>query len=101
MEPERIDLFPDTPTAVEKGIDFTWSSWKGLIGPKGIPAEDLKFLRDALKTTVEDEEFKAKMAEMGEFVIYEDAEQYEARARSDSKVAEAVIRDLGMYGMNN
>lgn len=101
MEPERIDLFPDTPTAVEKGIDFTWSSWKGLIGPKGIPAEDLKFLRDALKTTVEDEEFKAKMAEMGEFVIYENAEQYEARARSDSKVAEAVLRELGMYGMNN
>ncbi|MCC4242111.1 Bug family tripartite tricarboxylate transporter substrate binding protein [Thalassospira povalilytica] len=101
MEPERIDLFPDTPTAVDKGIDFTWSSWKGLIGPKGIPAEDLKFLRDALKTTVEDEEFKAKMAEMGEFVIYENAEQYEARARSDSKVAEAVLRELGMYGMNN
>ncbi len=101
MEPERIDLFPDTPTAVEKGIDFTWSSWKGLIGPKGIPAEDLQFLRDALKTTVEDEEFKAKMAEMGEFVIYENAEEYEARARSDSKVAEAVLRELGMYGMNN
>lgn len=41
------------------------------------------------------------MAEMGEFVIYENAEQYEARARSDSKVAEAVLRELGMYGMNN
>lgn len=34
MEDERIDLFPDTPTAVEKGVDFIWSSWKGVIGPK-------------------------------------------------------------------
>lgn len=101
MEPERIDLFPDTPTAVEKGIDFTWSSWKGIIGPKDIPEEDLKFIRSAIKTAVEDEEFRKKMKEMGEFVIYEDAEQYESRARSDSKTAEAVIRDLGMYGMNN
>ncbi|MFH1803917.1 MAG: tripartite tricarboxylate transporter substrate binding protein [Pseudomonadota bacterium] len=101
MEPERIDLFPDAPTAVEKGIDFTWSSWKGVIAPKGIPAEELAFLRDAVKTAVADDEFQKKMEEMGEFVIYEDPEQYEARARADSETAEAVIRDLGMYGMNN
>ncbi|MGO4852101.1 Bug family tripartite tricarboxylate transporter substrate binding protein [Phaeovulum sp. W22_SRMD_FR3] len=101
MEPERIDLFPDTPTAVEKGVDFTWSSWKGLIAPKGIPEADLAVLTAGLKAAVEDPEFRAKMDEMGEFVTYEDPAAYEARARKDSEMAKAVITDLGMLNMNN
>jgi len=100
MEPERISLFPDTPTAVEKGVDFTWSSWKGLIGPKNIPEADLKILVDGLKAAVEDPEFRSKMGDMGEFVTYEDPATYEARARKDSDMAKAVITDLGMLNMN-
>lgn len=100
MEEKRIDLFPDTPTAVEKGIDFTWSSWKGLIAPKGISEENLKTLREAFAKSVADEEFQTKMTEMGEFVEYADAAALEKKVRSDSETAEAVLRDLGMYGMN-
>lgn len=99
-EDKRIDIFPDTPTAVEKGVDFTWSSWKGIIGPKGIPAEDLEILRAGVKAAVEDEEFQKKMKDMGEFIQYEDAAAYEKRARKDSDTAEAVIKDLGMFQMN-
>lgn len=100
MEPERLDLFPDTPTAVEKGVDFTWSSWKGLIGPKNIPEADLAVLVEGLKAAVEDPEFVQKMQDMGEFVTYEDPASYEARARKDSDMARAVITDLGMLDMN-
>lgn len=100
MEPERISLFPDTPTAVEKGIDFTWSSWKGLVAPVGIPEENLAFLRESLKKAVADEEFNKKMTELGAFVVYEDAETFKARVESDSETAKAVITDLGMLGMN-
>nr|CAD6628409.1 tripartite tricarboxylate transporter substrate binding protein [Rhizobium sp. TCK] len=99
-EDERIDLFPDAPTAKEKGVDFTWSSWKGIIAPKGIPEEDLQILRDGVKAAVEDPEFQKKMTEMGEFVQYEDATAYAARAKKDSDTAEGVIKDLGMYEMN-
>lgn len=100
MEEKRIDLFPDTPTAVEKGIDFTWSSWKGLIAPKGMSQEALKTLRDAFAKSVADKKFQEKMTEMGEFVEYADAATLKKKVRSDSATAEAVLRDLGMYGMN-
>lgn len=100
MEEERIDLFPDTPTAVEKGIDFTWSSWKGLIAPKNIPAENLSFLREAFKNAVADPEFQKKMTEMGEFVEYADAAALKKKVEADSQTAEAVLKDVGMYGMN-
>ncbi|WP_321337485.1 tripartite tricarboxylate transporter substrate binding protein [Breoghania sp.] len=100
MEDERIDLFPDTPTAVEKGVDFTWSSYKGLIAPKGIPEADLAWLRDAVKAVAEDPQFIEKMTEMGEFVTYEDGPTFEARVKKDSKMAEEVLSDLGLLGMN-
>ncbi len=100
MEDKRIDLFPDTPTAVEKGVDFTWSSYKGLIAPKGIPEKDLTWLRDAVKTVAQDPDFIKTMTEMGEFVTYEDGPTFEARVKKDSKMAEEVLSDLGLLGMN-
>ncbi|MDB6454183.1 Bug family tripartite tricarboxylate transporter substrate binding protein [Falsirhodobacter sp. 20TX0035] len=100
MEAERIAEFPDVPTAVESGVDFTWSSWKGIIAPKGLPEDVRTTLTAALKETFEDPEFIARMKEMGEFVDYRDSDGYAELARADSKMAEGVIRELGMYGMN-
>lgn len=100
MERERIEAMPEVPTAVEKGIDFTWSSWKGVIAPKGIPADVRTRLTDALKASIEDPAFVQRMGELGEFVDYRDSAGYEALAREDSTKSEAVIRELGMYGMN-
>ena len=101
MEDERIDLFPDTPTAVEKGIDFTWSSWKGLIGPKGMDEETLSWLRDAVEQVANDEQFREQLTEMGEFVVYENGEEFEARAREDMETSREVLENLDMLGMNN
>lgn len=101
MENERIDIFPDTPTAVEKGIDFTWSSYKGLVATKGIPADELAWLRDAVKQVAQDPEFIARMTEMGEFVTYEDGPTFEARVKADSEMARSVLEELGLLGMNN
>ena len=101
MEDERIDLFPDTPTAVEKGVDFTWSSWKGLIGPKGMDEETLAWLRDAVEQVANDEQFRETLTDMGEFVTYESGEEFEARARRDMETTEAVLEKLGMLGMND
>ena len=101
MEDERIDLFPDTPTAVEKGVEFTWSSWKGLIGPKDLPEDVQATLSKGLEAAVADEEFQQKMKDLGEFVVYEDGPTYAKRAEADSEVAKQTIEDLGLLGMNN
>lgn len=100
MESERIAEMPDVPTAVEKGVDFTWSAWKGIIAPKGIPEDVRTQIVGAIKAAVEDPAYVAKMKEMGEFVDYRDPESYSQLAHDDSARAETLIRDLGMYGMN-
>lgn len=100
MERDRLGTMPDVPTAVENGVDFTWSSWKGIFAPKGLPEDVRATLVEALAATINDPDYLAKMEEMGEFVDYRDPAGYEELARQDSAVAEGIIRDLGMYGMN-
>ena len=57
-------------------------------------------LAGALEKTFQDPDFVKKMDEMGEFVDYRDSAGYSELAHADSAMAEGVIRDLGMYGMN-
>ncbi|WP_319412603.1 tripartite tricarboxylate transporter substrate binding protein [uncultured Cohaesibacter sp.] len=100
MEDERIKLLPDIPTLKELGVDFTWSSWKGIIAPKDVPEDVLGFLREAFQKVFNDPGFLDRMGEMGEFVEYRDAKGYEALVRRDSKTAGEVIEKLGMTNMN-
>lgn len=100
MEEERIADFPDTPTAVEHGIDFTWSSWKGIVAPQGLPEAVRETLEAAFEATFSDPEFVTRMEALGEVVDYRDGAGYEQLARTDSEIAEEIIRELGMYGMN-
>ncbi len=100
MEPERISLFPNVPTTKELGVDFTWAAWKGVIAPKGLPADVKAKLADALNKTFKDPEFLKKMENLGEFVDYRNGEAFKKLVDRDSVVAEKVIRSLNMYGMN-
>ena len=100
MEEKRLASMPDVPTAVEKGINFTWSSWKGVIAPKGIPQAARAKLMAAIETAVKDPNFIARMEKINEYVDYRDGKAFEELARKDSERAEGIIRQLGMYGMN-
>lgn len=96
----RVREFPDVPTAKELGIDFSWAAWKGVIAPKGLPADVRAKLADVLDKVFHDPEFLKKMADLGEEVDCLPGPAFEALARHDSAVAEKVIRALGMYQMN-
>ncbi len=101
MEPERVKQFPDAPTSKEVGVDFEWSAWKGIIGPKGLPEEVKTTLLAALEKTFNDPDFLKKMENLGESVDYRPAQQYQELVEKDSQKAEKVIRSLNMFGMNN
>ncbi|WP_427029190.1 Bug family tripartite tricarboxylate transporter substrate binding protein [Halomonas sp. H2] len=100
MEDQRLEALPDTPTAKEKGIDFSWSSWKGLVAPKGVPDDILHTLRAGLEASVADEQFLNSMRELNELPEYEEADTFRVRAQEDTTIAEAILRDIGMFGMN-
>lgn len=64
--PERLDLFPDLPTAIESGLpDMELSVWHGVYTPKGTPAETNERLAKALQVALADEGVVKQLAELG------------------------------------
>ncbi len=52
---KRVPAFPDVPTATESGIkDFTITSFIGLYGPPGLPADIVKKANGAMNTALKD-----------------------------------------------
>lgn len=55
VAPERSKYMPDVPTVKEAGVEgLDLPSWTGFYGPKGMPADVLKTLNDALAKSLRD-----------------------------------------------
>ena len=50
--PSATAIFPDTPTATEAGFPVALDLWRGIVVPKGTPAEVIKKLEEAIRHTV-------------------------------------------------
>jgi tripartite-type tricarboxylate transporter receptor subunit TctC len=55
---ERLEQFPDLPTAREQGIDLVVSKFRGIAGPKGVPADVVKAWEEGIQKVLADPEFK-------------------------------------------
>lgn len=63
MGKQRVATLPDLPTIAEQGFpDVDVAGWFAVIGPKGLPAAQVKRLHDAVVTAFNDAEVKAAMA---------------------------------------
>lgn len=70
MSKERVSSLPDVPTIAEQGfpgVDI--AGWFAAIGPKGMPAAQVKRLHEAFVTAFNDPEVKAGFAKRDDFLI--------------------------------
>ncbi|SMO64230.1 tripartite tricarboxylate transporter substrate-binding protein [Paracoccus laeviglucosivorans] len=99
--PERLDLFPDLPTAEESGLaGFEVSIWHGIYTPKGTPAEVNERLSKSLQTALADEGVAKAMADLGTAPSSaEDAMPAALKAKLESEIArwKPVIEAAGVY----
>jgi tripartite-type tricarboxylate transporter receptor subunit TctC len=63
--PNRLESLPDVPTTVEAGVDFIFSAWNAMVGPKGLPAAIVETLAAALGKAHDDAAVKARFVELG------------------------------------
>jgi putative tricarboxylic transport membrane protein len=56
---ERLENFPDVPTAREEGVELTVNKFRGIAGPKGTPQEIKDLWVTGIERVLEDPEFKA------------------------------------------
>jgi tripartite-type tricarboxylate transporter receptor subunit TctC len=92
---KRLAAFPDLPTLKELGYNVEYTIWSGLFAPAGTPEPVVKALRDGVRATVNDEEFKASMAKIETPIYYLDAPEFKKFWVEDAKRLIEVVRKIG------
>ncbi len=90
--PERLSEFPDYPTAVEQGVDFTLSQWRGIAALKGTDPAKEKVIHDAFKACMEDEDFQKLAARAGLLLDYIGLEDFERFVVEQDKLYEEIVK---------
>ncbi|RAP63258.1 hypothetical protein A6B37_12560 [Achromobacter sp. HZ01] len=80
---KRSALGPDVPTFKEQGVDLVFASERGIVAPKGLPAEVSDKLRKALGKVAADPAFQAQMKQQFTEMDYLDGPQWQERLKGD------------------
>ncbi len=97
MSDKPSTLYPAVPTLkAASGSSWTIGAWRGIGGPKNLPADVQAKLGAALKKISDSKEFQGFMSSRGFSISYADARSYEQfMARSDADMG-AVMKSVGL-----
>ena len=94
MDTVRNDVFPDVPTCAEQGFDIFYATQRGMAVPLGVDADIVATLEKACAAAIEDPDFVATMASLGQKIDYLDGKgygEYLAQAAVDVPAAMAAV----------
>ena len=91
----RLAAFPDVPTLKELGYDLEYYLWAGLFTPRGTPPAVVKTLREAVRQSVQDPEFKSAMEKAQTPIAYQDADEFKAWWDKDAQTLAEVVKRIG------
>lgn len=95
--PERLAALPDVPTVAEETRSgFTGVSFVGIFGPKGLPAEVVSRLGDALAVTLADPVVQERIERLGSAAEYMPSEKFGQLINDEVQVWSDVIRDANI-----
>jgi tripartite-type tricarboxylate transporter receptor subunit TctC len=97
MDPQPSALFPKVPTLrQELNTGWTTAAWRGIAGPKGMPADVQKRLLASVQKAYESKEYKEFMASRGFGMIWAGPEDFaKFMAKSDADLG-AVMKAVGI-----
>ena len=93
--PERVALFPDTPTLKEEGYDVDLTLWAGYFAPVKTPAAALRAWQAAMRESAQDPKFRDAMSKISVTVDYLDGDALIAWYENELKRLDREIRAIG------
>jgi tripartite-type tricarboxylate transporter receptor subunit TctC len=97
MGPERLQAFPSVPTVKElTGKVFEGGAWRGIGGPKGLPADVVTRMEAALKQIYESAEFQKAMTERGFGLQWRDARAFTTFVGEQDREVLRIMTALGL-----
>ena len=91
---KRSAALPDVPTIAEAGVPgYEFSTWHGMLAPKGTPAAIVSFLNAKLKETLTMPDLARFFEQMGFEIVASTPEEFAAHLRRESEKWGKVIKE--------
>lgn len=94
--PARNSAFVDVPTFRESGIDLVFSNWNGVVGTKGLTAQQIAYWDSLLGKTVASPEWKATMAKDHQEAVYLPSHEMKKHMEKETEQYRAILTQLGL-----
>jgi tripartite-type tricarboxylate transporter receptor subunit TctC len=88
---KRSPLLPELPAIAETVPGYETTTWFGLYGPKGLPADIVNKLNAAVNQSLQDADVKDRLARLGIEPVGGTPQQFAAMADADRKKWKAII----------
>lgn len=93
---KRLPDFPEVMTAQEEGLDLVVNKFRGMVAPKGFPADAAKAWQDAFAALLEEPEFKDWYTRSSLVPTVMDGAGYDAMVQETAVENEAFLREYGI-----
>jgi tripartite-type tricarboxylate transporter receptor subunit TctC len=87
--------YPEVPSMKESGLFVDYTLWSGMFAHAGTPPEILQVLRSAVRSAVDDNEFREALSRLGAPVIYQDAPEFKRYWDADAERLIKAVRKIG------
>lgn len=94
MAEKRLSEFKDVPTMKEKNIDVVIGTWRGIMGPKGLPPHVVRMLKTSVAEIVKDQEFQTTLKKLNLGFVYADDEGFKTVMERDNELFRKLIPRL-------
>ena len=97
MDSKRSKVTPDVPTVKEAtGSDWTMVLWRGMTGPKDLPADIAAKYEAAFKKIYESKDYQEFMTKRGFGAVWGNAAEFKAFLAKNNKDMGESLKDLGL-----
>ena len=93
---KRLPQASTVPTLKELGVDVVYAVTRGIVAPKGTPADVLAKLEAACTKATAEPKFAEDMGKQGTFVRFMDRKAYAEFLQQNDKLNHDLARDLGL-----
>ncbi|MEY8688272.1 MAG: tripartite tricarboxylate transporter substrate binding protein BugE [Leptothrix sp. (in: b-proteobacteria)] len=90
--PQRLAVLPDVPTFKEVGLEpVNRMAYYGIQAPKGVSAEVVERVHEAVKKTLDDPAVKARIEATGSVIVGNTPDQFAAQIKAEFEVYKKVV----------
>jgi tripartite-type tricarboxylate transporter receptor subunit TctC len=94
MADKRLDEFNTVPTLKEKNIHLSIGTWRGIMGPKGLPADVVNTLKTAVAGVSKEPELQNTLKQLNLGYVYADDNGFKQVMARDNQIFKELVTKL-------